>query len=368
MIKYHQAYNSINEIVHINDIEEEVKGKKENYKCISCGNELIPRLGKVNQHHFAHKGQVECSGETYLHKLGKELFSQEYKRCLAENKPFKIELQQDRICTKCENEFNRTCNLEKTTKIFDLIKYFDHIELEKREGSFIPDLKLSGKRTKEKIFIEIAVTHSSSYEKRLSGNKIIEVMVNEEKDLEMIKSRHLKQQSSISFYNFSVKPLKGFMFDDYCNEIFDLFVVFSSGKCSLSKKSLSQIKDFIWEHKKLLLYCHVSTYYTNDSRKFKSLVANAYNQNVNIKNCFICQFSTKNLSNSNKNNSGKRVHPIFCNYLKEVCFSNDAANCQNYRPDKNLVIGNLSYGISTLERLYQDLDGYTEEVLLEKKF
>ena len=45
------------------------------YQCIGCEGELIAKVnGAVMQPHFAHKAAQECSGETYLHKLGKKIF------------------------------------------------------------------------------------------------------------------------------------------------------------------------------------------------------------------------------------------------------------------------------------------------------
>jgi CRISPR/Cas system endoribonuclease Cas6 (RAMP superfamily) len=58
-------------------ISEVKKGNDSKYFCISCGNELIPKMGVIREHHFAHKNKQEnkilCSEETYLHRLGKNI-------------------------------------------------------------------------------------------------------------------------------------------------------------------------------------------------------------------------------------------------------------------------------------------------------
>lgn len=368
MIKYDSAYNSLKEIVNIKDIDK-TSNQKDHYTCISCENELIPKLGKSRKHHFAHKVELTCSPETYLHKLGKRLFFEEYSKCLEENKPFFIELHQNRICNKCEIEFDKICNIERTTKIFDLTKYFDQIQLEVKEANFIPDLMLSGTQTKEKIFVEIAVTHSSSIEKILSGYKIIEFKINKENDLDVISSRNLSvHHPLISFQKFSVKDIKGSMYDGYCEKTFDLFVVFSNGKSFLQEKSLSQIKHFLNDSKESLLYCQVSTSYIEHGRKYKSLIANAYTKDIRVKNCFICRYHAVNSSSTNKSDPEKRKLPIFCKYLKEMCSSNDAANCQFYRPDNKYILEYQNVNESRMERVYRELDGYNEEILFEKIF
>jgi len=52
---------------------------------------------------------------------------------------------------------------KKFLRKIDITKLFKKIDLEKRDSSFIPDLLL--KSEKEKIYVEIAVTHKCSDEK-----------------------------------------------------------------------------------------------------------------------------------------------------------------------------------------------------------
>ena len=65
MVQYKYAKTESGIITKINDIN---KGTNSKYFCISCGNQLIPKLGKLRDHHFAHKSsELICNGETYLH-------------------------------------------------------------------------------------------------------------------------------------------------------------------------------------------------------------------------------------------------------------------------------------------------------------
>ena len=69
--KYHYAYNENKVVIDIRNVSAEYRIKHSFY-CISCGTEMVAKLGHKNIYHFAHKsGDEFCSSETYLHKLGK---------------------------------------------------------------------------------------------------------------------------------------------------------------------------------------------------------------------------------------------------------------------------------------------------------
>jgi len=73
MVKYQYAFDQKGQVIFIYDLTKDslIVNK---FKCISCGNEIIARLGRLKKKHFAHKEIVTCSGETYIHQLGKQLF------------------------------------------------------------------------------------------------------------------------------------------------------------------------------------------------------------------------------------------------------------------------------------------------------
>ena len=354
MIKYKSAYNSLGKVVSIKDIEKVNNVKKEIYTCISCEKELIPKIGKINQHHFAHKEILTCNPETYLHKLGKILFYQEYKDCLIENKPFIIELYHDRICNKCEPDFNKVCKLEKILQKHDLTLHFDKIALEKKEAGFIPDVTLSSKNGEEKIFIEIVVTHFSTEQKLLSNNRIIEFEVQDETDLDTIRQHHISvDHYNVTFENFKAKELRGSIYAGNCDKTFDFFVVLSDGQGKLFQKSLSQIRLYLNQERAKILY-HALAVNDNDQHiKYKYFVAKAQIENVKIKNCIICKSCATDKFGIQTIGSNKEYKPIFCWHLRDKhnsnsaakCNSNEAVKCEAFKPDKNhidklLVLGN----------------------------
>lgn len=138
------------------------KEQQSDFTCLGCDNILIAKVnGKIKQPHFAHKSIQECTGETYLHRLGKQVFFEVYQKCLEENEPFYITFHVSKKCNKFKRSIRKNCDLGFIEKKFDLTEYFSIIEVEKKEENFIPDLLLSRANfPEENIYIEIAVTHS----------------------------------------------------------------------------------------------------------------------------------------------------------------------------------------------------------------
>ena len=81
-IKYKYAKNHNQKIVEISTINKHDRNNSQ-YYCISCGKELIARLGENNQHHFAHKSSadnISCNNETYLHELAKIKIKEKFEK------------------------------------------------------------------------------------------------------------------------------------------------------------------------------------------------------------------------------------------------------------------------------------------------
>lgn len=85
-------------IIHIDNLYNITYEKKE-LKCIECDSELIPKRGKKNSWHFAHKNKNKCyyngtmkegyktpGGESAIHKLCKEIIENEKKILVPINK------------------------------------------------------------------------------------------------------------------------------------------------------------------------------------------------------------------------------------------------------------------------------------------
>ncbi|MBD2291908.1 hypothetical protein H6G06_00055 [Anabaena sphaerica FACHB-251] len=128
---------------------------------------------------------------------------------MLENIPFWIEINFTIYCSFYEQELLVPCTFSKCKHKFDLTQYFKDIKLETKDGSFIPDLLLISEK-EDKIFIEIAVTHKSTLEKMQSKQRILELNIRSELDINTIKKCVLKENKNIYFFNFKRQEKKNF--------------------------------------------------------------------------------------------------------------------------------------------------------------
>lgn len=223
------AYNSAKELVRIDNAQ-----RQEKYYCINCDGEMIPKQGKKNKWHFAHKNITpKCKYDNYIHKLAEIKLSEWFRN----SKNIQIELKTNFECKnweKCKwsnkDDYydEEYCHWEEHTP-FNLKDYYTDCDVEKKLGDFVPDIRLYNHlKNVDPIFIEINVHHPCSKEKISSNIRIIEIDIEEEADIEqIINSSTLQESDGIRFYNFKrglnrdkiptkLKPLsKTTLFDSY---------------------------------------------------------------------------------------------------------------------------------------------------------
>ncbi|MBD2568519.1 competence protein CoiA family protein [Anabaena lutea] len=286
-VKYQYAINSTGRTINVDNLIASSEVRREQFKCISCDNLLVPVLGEKRRKHFRHKADIECSPETYLHKLAKLKFYEIYNTCLQEHQPFWIEISFTKYCSFYEEEFLVPCIFSKGKHKFDLTQYFKDIKLEPKDGSFIPDLLLSNEKG-EKIFVEIAVTHKSTLEKRQSEQRIIEININNEHDIKLINDRLLSENDKIDFWNFRREQTK-----DFCH-----------GICIHKLKSKVNSHKNIDNNASLLLFLY--------------------------KNCFFCRHHRIIVHK-------EKDIPIYCQFFKQRFHAKEANNCPHYLPDDKFI-------------------------------
>lgn len=334
MLKYKYAKDESGKLIDINSLDETNK-KKNKFICIGCENELIAKLGKIKTHHFAHKKVVSCSGETYLHLLGKQLFYDNFVECLKFQKPFFIELYQKRTCNHYEKDLGVKCKLDKKLIKFDLTNHFDKISIEKREGSFIPDLMLTNKSDKEKVFIEIAVTHFSSEAKLNSEYRIIEFEIETEDDFEPIKQKFLSiENPKIKFKNFKTKEIITSICNGNCKKKYFLSTLDKDGRFLLKQYNLNQIKNYLATAKDKIVKYQITQNKGYYYGLFKTRVATFAKENLYVRNCFICRYHGEKSSWRLEDPIGV---PIYCRFLKIRCNSNEAVTCECFKVDSKYV-------------------------------
>lgn len=66
-----------NNLVNINQLNRDrERGSKCGCICVSCGSQLVARMGDHKAHHFAHNSDQNCSLESIQHQLAKLIISQ----------------------------------------------------------------------------------------------------------------------------------------------------------------------------------------------------------------------------------------------------------------------------------------------------
>lgn len=347
MIKYRYALDAKGNRVDILNLERANLDKSAKFFSLDYKQELIPRLGNNRAKHFSHKSGTKISGsnETYLHALGKKVFYEEYSKCLTNKTSYNIEYYNYRHCNRLKDEFNIICSLEPETKVFDLTSHFKEIIIEKRNDEFIPDLLISNPDKQHKIYIEIAVTHNLSEEKKNSGNKIIEFSLKNEDDIKQIIDFGKEGHSGIAkYYNFKqTKEIGLFCSEGECVKKIIIFSVSTKGEGELvilnenaTRQYINKnIKNNIWHIKELYEYEYYEGLFSKNKIKgdlFLFYLAKSYKQKINVKNCLICQYHRKKM-----NWQERKTNQIFCKFLKKECHSNEAINCQYFRIEKTYI-------------------------------
>ncbi|NCX96176.1 MAG: hypothetical protein EBX41_07155, partial [Chitinophagia bacterium] len=118
------------EAVHV---EEVARGGACECVCIICGEELIAKKGNIKQHHFSHNFEANCSAESALHKLCKQI--------IKNSKEFMLPAPKGKFFYFCEPL------------------------LEQKMGDIKPDVVIENEEG-IKWLIEIKVTHAVDDKKR----------------------------------------------------------------------------------------------------------------------------------------------------------------------------------------------------------
>lgn len=164
------AYDKTKKLqVRAEEVEKYDKNSLDFYYCIDCGAKLGLRKGTVKVHHFYHLEPTNCKGETALHLEAKQtLFNH-----LKENKKFSYKF----------SLLGHPVQLDLNIK---------EIYLEKKYDEFIPDILVIDENNNP-VFFEIYVSSFSSMKKTsFLGGKVIEIKIEDDKDLEKLKDLDFK--------------------------------------------------------------------------------------------------------------------------------------------------------------------------------
>ena len=289
-IKYRYAYDQEKKIICINDVMREDRNNKKFY-CISCGAEMIAKLGEVNEHHFAHKVDCEsCSYESYLHRLAKKMIKEKFDA----SNTFEIEVLQNVLCTK--REICKFFSVEECKGIelkrFDLKRYYNCCREEAQIGIYRADLLLTNDvgKYKEPMLIEIKVSHECSQDKIKSGYRIIEIPINTEDDIIQLTLGCIKCESSY-LYNFKFKTIE----KELTRQTYWRYTLYESGMSHVDRwitcSSLSKNKTAILE-------LNIKFNYSSRFNCYDYGMAYAISKGYSIKNCSLCKYMKERLDTS----------------------------------------------------------------------
>lgn len=330
-IKYHFALNE-GQIIDIANVAESDRQSK--FYCLSCGDEMIPRLGAKKAHHFAHKNTIpDCNPETYLHKLAKCKIKEKFDS----KEPFEIRLYQTAVCSdknSCPFYMEEECKLEEY-KSYDLHDAYDTCTEEQTFGNYRADLLLtsSKKPNTPPVFIEILVTHKCEEEKIKSDYKIIEIKLKNDEDIVNLLQSPITESNKYSldrkvnkctFYNF-----KRTASDIKLNvRKISKFYLFKSGSAHVSNihdEYPSCREAMKKDNPKAILELVIDVSYFGTPNLYDLGYAKAIELGLDVKNCLLCKYCQESFDGYNV----CCLYKKFC--TKQYPKGPEAMNCPYYK-------------------------------------
>ena len=185
MLKYQNALDKNDNIIHISNITTVNKQTLSPFRCVGCHSELIPALGNIREHHFKHKSNTHCNFETYLHRAAKLAVFKGLKKAIDENGEYWVSASQS---INCPNDYRKgacgNCGQRKAR--LNLARAVASVSIEKKAKGFVADVLAESIDEDIQIAIEICVSNPCSQEKIASGLSIIETKVSNETDVQQL--------------------------------------------------------------------------------------------------------------------------------------------------------------------------------------
>lgn len=184
-ITYQYAQSDDGSVKHVSQVTVEYR-KSHLFTCLGCGSKLEAVVNVTKRlPHFRHS-ESKCSLETYLHQLGKRLFKELFEKNKMMGVPLFVDYEIEHQCgiEKCKYGKNEKCYGKSDNTKLDLLAKYTSLEVEKFDSAtgLTPDILLTNSDG-DKLYVEIAVTHTSTEEKIASGIPIVEIYLEKEDDL-----------------------------------------------------------------------------------------------------------------------------------------------------------------------------------------
>lgn len=217
------ALSAEGKLVHIDRV---ANGKECGCFCTYCGEPLQAKQGAKRKHHFSHLSGTECEAayESMLHLLAKEKIQEAFYNRTS----LYMEFEYTFFCNQDKCIFmshSRRCSNKEKRRI-DIKEWYDSCEQEISYDNIRrrSDLKFFSKEFPERkpIYIEFCVTHASDEAKLHSGNKIIEILIEDEDSISSLIESGLVEKSKTVGEEWEGRKIKivafyGFKNKDYNN-------------------------------------------------------------------------------------------------------------------------------------------------------
>lgn len=325
MIKHRFARGEHTDIVDVCGLNREDPYRDGPYFCYGCGNKLVPRLGHARTKHFSHKHDSgTCSLETYLHRLAKMAFYSTYNSCIGSNTPFCLRLGFPAECTYYKGACGNDICTREIFKDIDLTTFFPKISLETSYNGCVPDILLASSDGNAILLVEIAVTHQCADEKISLNERILELHIQNEEDVQPILNGRLDEQtqSNISTHNFTRKSYIGNFCNGDCPREITIFKVYSSEKSILATVKAKHLNRELARgsprYTKIVGFADT----VDPEAQYPKEVQQAFFNGVPITNCYLCRY----------HGIDGVEQAVFCKFRKQSFPSHEALECSYYRP------------------------------------
>lgn len=336
-VTYQNAFDENGKRIHISEVEPATHLGRI-FKCISCGEDLIAKIGNQEKAHskaphFAHKHNCACNTETYLHKLGKMLFKERFES----GKPINIKCPTYEICSDSEScpLYSKERCRGKTESSFNIREWYDTCSEEKEYNGFRADLLLESSKHPERppLFLEIVYSHKCSNQKINSKNKIIEIKALDENQLTQVINRSFRANDIIRIYNFEVKETAKIEQGQIQLEHFKLF---TSGKVFVSQISCRDVKTINNHNTEIEFVINKPWTDLVGPSAYNIGFVLALDAGCDVRNCWLCKYHDIDayaLSSSER---------LYCKLTHKLSTPShpsqtEAKTCQYFRKDEKMI-------------------------------
>lgn len=340
-IKYNYAIDERERLISISMVDQETHLGRV-FKCVSCGGDMVAKFGKEDAKrkttpHFSHK-VCDCSFESYLHSLAKRILKEKFEN----SEQFMVKMKRSVLCNEassCPIFVSDSCK-GFVLQEFDLKKYYQMVTEEKQFDGFRADVLLEDTSGQHKpIFFEIKYKHACSSEKIASGNMIIEIDVESEKQLGDLLESDLEESDGLRFIGFRRDSAQSSK--DVVQERIQHFSLFSSGKASVPEiHECYDCKTSVYTHSIFEIVFNLD--YIGFPTPYDYGYVAALDEGIPVKTCQLCKFRKDGYERGNR--------PHFCCMYKKRMMGNeaekyaymypngtDAKDCRYYEKDQDFI-------------------------------